>query len=134
MSTEIAEFKQSEAALVLLKERYAVIPDFTTKEGYEEGRQGISELRTLRTGVDRARKRLNLGDQARIKYRNSEAKRITVELTALEDPLKVAKGEFDMIAEREAEAIRKKEEDRVGFIESQIKRLQNGMNAQAGME
>ena len=29
--TEIVEFKQSEAALVLLKERYAVIPDFTTK-------------------------------------------------------------------------------------------------------
>ena len=132
--TEIVEFKQSEAALVLLKERYAVIPDFTTKEGYESGRQGIAELRTLRTSLDKARLRLNKDDQDRIKFRNGEAKRITGELVLLEDPLKVAKGEVDMIAERAAEAVRKAEEDRIGFIEAQMKRLGNGMNAHAGME
>jgi len=131
--TEIVEFKQSEAALVLLKERYAVIPDFTTKEGYEEGRQGISELRTLRTSLDKARLRLNKDDQDRIKFRNGEAKRITVELVALEEPLKVAKSEFDMIAEREAEAIRKAEEDRIEAIQFRIGEMTAAAVTQAGM-
>ena len=110
MTTEIIEFSKTEAAMVILREKYAVIPDFTTKAGYEDGRQGIAELRTLRTTLDKARKRLNEDDQERIKGRNDHAKRITGELVALEEPLKVAKGEFDMIAEREAEAVRKVEE------------------------
>ena len=32
--TEIVEFKKSEAALAVLRVKYAVVPDFTTKEGY----------------------------------------------------------------------------------------------------
>ena len=121
--TEIVEFKQSEAALALLKDRYAVIPDFTTKDGYEEGRQGISELRTLRTSLGKARKRLNADDQARIKYRNDEAKRITCELVLLEAPLKAAKGEVDVEEERKADAIRKVEEDRIEAIQFRIKEM-----------
>jgi len=131
--TEITEFKKSEAALAVLRVKYAIVPDFTTKEGYEEGRQGIAELRTLRTTLDKARLKLNADDQARIKYRNSEAKRITGELVALEDPLKIAKGEFDMIAERKAEAERRAEEARVGRIEERIGMLGNGMKAHAGL-
>ena len=131
--TEIVEFKKSEAALAVLRVKYAIVPDFTTKEGYEEGRQGIAELRTLRTTLDKARLKLNADDQARIKYRNSEAKRITGELVALEDPLKVAKGEFDMIAEREAEAVRKVEEDRVAAIEFRMGEMTAAAVTQAGM-
>ena len=133
MTTEIAEFKQSEAALTLLRDRYTEIPDFTTKEGYESGRQGIAELRTLRTSLDKARKRLNEGDQARIKFRNTEAKRITGELVLLEDPLKIAKGEVDMIAEREAEAVRKVEEQRISAIEFRIGEMTASETTHAGM-
>ena len=132
-TTQIAEFNKTETALVVLREKYTTVPDCTNKEGYEECRQGIAELRTLRTGLDKARKGLNADDQARIKFRNDEAKRITGELVSLEDPLKAAKFDIDEKAEREAEAARKVEEERIAEIHAHMGLMTSIRSAHAGM-
>ena len=91
MRTEIVEFTKTEAALATLETIYSVVPDATTSDGYAACVEAISELRPLRTGLDKLRLALNSDDQQRIKFRNTEAKRITGRLTALEDPIKAAK-------------------------------------------
>lgn len=114
--TQIAEFSKTEAALATLREKFAVIPDCSTKEGYEECRVGIRELVSLRTSLDKARLKLNADDQARIKFRNDEAKRITKELVKLEEPMKDAKGVVDAAEEAAKEEVRRLEEMRISSI------------------
>jgi len=131
--TQIAEFNQTEGALAVLKEKYTEIPDCSTKEGYEECRIGIAELRTLRTSLDKVRKGLNADDQARINFRNSEAKRITGELTALENPMKAAKQAVDEEKERKKREAAEKEQKRVDMIRHQINLIGVSMQAYPGM-
>ena len=131
--TEIVEFKQSEAALAVLREKYTDIPDCATPDGYEECRVGIGELRTLRTTLDKARLALNLDDQKRIKFRNGEAKRITGELVKLEDPMKAAKAVIDEAKAKEEAEAAKKEEQRISAIEFRIGEMTAFETTHAGM-
>lgn len=130
----IAEFKQSEAALAVLREKFAVLPDFKTKEGYEEGRVGIRELVTLRTSLDKARKKLNKDDQDRISFRNAEAKRITGVLTELEDPMKAAKAVIDDAVELAKEEKRQEEARRIEKITEAMNGITQCGNVDPTME
>jgi hypothetical protein len=116
----IVEFTQTEAGLAALRDKFKDIPDTTTAQGYEECRVGIRELVSLRTGLDKMRLALNADDQARIKVRNDEAKRITGELVLLETPMKVAKAKIDDALELKREKARKAEEDRMAGIEGRM--------------
>jgi len=119
-TTQISEFTKTEASLSTLETKYAKVPDATTKDGYQACADAIRELRPLRTGLDKMRLALNADDQAKIKFRNGEAKRITARLVALEDPIKAAKQDIDDQAEREAEVIRQNEMERIEGITSMI--------------
>lgn len=120
MTTEIKEFSQTEAGLATLEERYKEVPDASSKDGYEACRIGLAELRTTRTGLEKMRKNLNEDDQARIKFRNGEAKRITSRIVALEDPMKAAKKAVDDAAERAKQKKIEEEERRVAGIEAKV--------------
>lgn len=133
-TTQIAEFNKTEGALKELRNKFAVIPDCETPEGYEECRVGIRELVTLRTSLDKARLALNADDQARIKFRNAEAKRITGELVALEEPMKEAKATIDEAIERAKAEEREREEKRVKDIEIAIDQITEGINCHPGMD
>lgn len=103
-TVEVAEYTQTNAALAMLREKYAVVPDVNTNEGYELVKAGIKELTTFRTTLEAARKRVKDPYLQAGKIIDAEAKRITDELVKLEDPMKVAKKEVDDRVERERQA------------------------------
>lgn len=89
--------------------------DATSKAGYEQVKAGISEVRTLRVGVEKARKELKKSAIDWGRKVDSEAKRVTAMLLEIEEPLKVSKAEVDDAEEierkaREAEELRKFQE------------------------
>lgn len=104
-ATPIAEFSATAAALAELADRYkGVIYDVRTKEGMETARKGRAELRGLRTSLEEARKAAKADIVRRGKLIDSEARRITEALSALEQPIAAQiKAEEDRVAaEREA--------------------------------
>ncbi len=119
-SHEIKEFSQTEAGLNELELAYRKVPDLGTKEGYQLCHQGIHRLRTVRVTLDKLRLRLNADDQARIKYRNGEAKRITARITSLEDPLKSAKKAVDDEKARIKAEAQQAEEERKAELEGRV--------------
>lgn len=100
-TVEVTEYSQTNAALAMLREKYAVVPDANTEEGYAQVKAGIKELTTLRTSLEAARKREKDPYLQAGKIIDAEAKRITDELVKLEDPMKAAKKEVDDRIERE---------------------------------
>ncbi len=99
-TVEVAEYTQTDAALAMLRVKYAVVPDVNTDEGYALVKSGIKELTTLRTSLEDARKRVKDPYLQAGKIIDAEAKRITAELVKLEDPMKAAKKEVDDRLER----------------------------------
>jgi hypothetical protein len=99
MNATITEYNRTETALNGLRDRWSVVPDAETKEGYELVKSGISEIKSLRTGLEKERVKLKAPILERGKLLDSEAKRITAELVALEQPMVAAK---KLVDEREA--------------------------------
>lgn len=100
-TVEVTEYSTTNAALAMLREKYAVVPDVNTEEGYALVKVGIKELTTLRTSLEAARKREKDPYLQAGKIIDAEAKRITEELVKLEDPMKTAKKEVDDRIERQ---------------------------------
>lgn len=100
-TVEVDEYSQTNAALAMLREKYSVVPDANTEEGYALVKTGIKELTTLRTSLESARKREKEPYLQAGRIIDAEAKRITEELVKLEDPMKAAKKEVDDRIERE---------------------------------
>lgn len=102
-TVEVAIFTQTEAALAELKRKYDIVPDTTTDEGYKLVKDGVSELRTIRTSIEKERKRIKEPYLEAGRIIDAEAKRITSEIITLEDPLKAAKKERDEYEKRQKE-------------------------------
>lgn len=100
-TVNIAEYSNTEAALAELKQKYSIVPDANTAEGYALVKSGIKELTSLRTAIEEARKRVKEPYLQAGRIIDAEAKRITADLVALEDPMKLAKKEVDDRKERE---------------------------------
>jgi DNA repair exonuclease SbcCD ATPase subunit len=106
----VKSYNVTDAAIGKLREAYAnlTIKDTSDKEGYEQVRAAIADVRSLRTGIEAKRKELI---EFPLKFQrevNAEAKRITAELEAIEGPLKDKKAYID----NEAERLRKEAEER----------------------
>ncbi|RRV29627.1 DUF1351 domain-containing protein [Pseudomonas sp. o96-267] len=100
-TVNIAVFNQTDAALAALREKYQVVPDANTEDGYAFVKEGIKELTTLRTRLEGVRKEVKEPYLQAGRIIDAEAKRITTELTTLEEPMKAAKKEVDDRVERE---------------------------------
>lgn len=88
MSAAIGEYSKTEAALAALRESYkGVIYDVATAEGMTAARKGRAELRRWRVDLEEERVRIKAPALQRCRDIDSEAKRITAELSALEDPI-----------------------------------------------
>ena len=84
----IVKYSRTEAALATLREKYAGKTfDLTTTKGDKEARAARLELKTLRTGLEARRKEFKAPAIEYGKLIDSEAKRITLEIEALEDPI-----------------------------------------------
>lgn len=84
----LVEYSRTEAALAALRERYAGAKfDLTTTAGDKAARAARLDLVTLRTGLEKKRKELKAPAVEFGKKIDDEAKRITTEIVALEDPI-----------------------------------------------
>lgn len=115
-TTEIvvsADFTETEKALQVAEHKHKdIVHDVTTKQGMKAAKADVSELRTMRTTVDKKRLevgRVLLAEKAKI---DDKAKAIIARISALEEPLKLqveaeeARVEAERLAVLEAERVR----------------------------
>lgn len=88
MTTEIAEYSATEAALSTLANHYeGVVYDVTTRDGMGEAVKARAELRGFRIDLEKTRKAIKEPALRRAQAIDSEARRITFALLALEEPI-----------------------------------------------
>ncbi len=111
--TPVAEYTETARALAELQDRFKnLIVDVSTPKGLKIAKADVAELRTLRTSLEKRRKELKAPILERGKLLDEEAKRITDEILALEEPLKLqvdtkeAEIEAARLAKLEAERLR----------------------------
>lgn len=111
--TPIAEYSETAAALADLRARHAgVVYDVTVPKEMRAAKEARAELRTLRTGLEKKRVEIKAPALERCRLIDAEAKRITAELVALEEPIDVqikaeeARAESERLAKLEAERLR----------------------------
>ena len=90
MATTILEYSQTEAALKELNNLYSIVPDVSTKAGYELCKVNARAVGKYRTDLEKKRKEIKGPALEQCKAIDSEAKRITAELLSIETPLKEA--------------------------------------------
>ena len=95
-------YSPTDAEIAKMQERYAgyVALDALTSEGYEAIRQGLAELRGLRSAIEKRRVELKEDSLKWGRAVDAEAKRITALLTQIETPLKLQKQEADSFEEK----------------------------------
>lgn len=115
---KVIPFNATDAALTELRSTYGDISaiDADTDDGYAFLRDGIKVLTKYRTGLDAKRKELKDPLLEAGRTLDAEAKRITAELKALEDPMKAKKQEKD---ERE----KRKKEERIARLQKKVDSL-----------
>lgn len=107
-SCPIAEYRQTDAALAELRTRYTdVVYDVTTGKGMEQAKKARAELREYRVTLEKTRVEIKAPALQRCREIDTEAKRITAELEALEDPI-----DQQIKAEEERKAREKAERER----------------------
>lgn len=88
MATEIQEYSPTEAALASLADKYkGVLFDVTTPDGMSTARKARSELKGYRVSLEKLRVEIKAPALKRTKLIDSEARRITAAIVALEDPI-----------------------------------------------
>jgi hypothetical protein len=117
--TSITEYSPTEAALADLAERYKGVSfDIETREGMQAAIAGRAELRGYRVALEKKRKEIKAPALERCQLIDAEARRITIALEALEDPIDVqikteeARKENERLAAVRAEEARIAEEQR----------------------
>ena len=116
----VIEYNPTNASIAVLAEKYKDLPDIKTKGGYEAAKVCIREITTLRTGVEKKRKELKADSMAYGKKVDEEAKRITANLKAIEQPVRDLKEEHDNRIETEKQAAIDTENARVEGIREAI--------------
>lgn len=121
----IAVFNKTEAGLSDLKKRFGVVPDATTKEGYEFIKKAVSELTKTRTAVEKERKRWKAPFLDAGRIIDSEAKRIISAIEEIEFPLKQAKKSED-------EKISRQKQERLDKLNEKITWMTDCVNGAIG--
>jgi len=87
-TSAITEYSKTEAALSELSHRYkGVIFDLTTKEGMQTTIKGRAEIRGFRVDLEKTRVKIKAPALEKCQLIDSEARRITAELLAIEEPI-----------------------------------------------
>ena len=87
--TTIAEYSKTEAALAELRMKYGRDYDVKTPGGMAEARLARGEIKKYRTDLEKMRVEIKAPALERCKQIDAEAKRITAELEALEQPIDI---------------------------------------------
>lgn len=114
--TAIAEYTPTAAALAELRQRHqGVVYDVTQPKQMKLAKEARAEIRGYRTDLEKLRKEIKAPALERCRLIDSEAKRITEELVALEEPIDV---------QIKAEEARKQAEE-LARLEAERQRVEN---------
>lgn len=120
-SAEIAEYSKTESGLADLRERMANVEyDVITVKGMALAKADRAEVRGLRTGLESMRKTIKAPALAHCQLIDAEAKRITVALLELEEPIDQQIKAEELRKEVERAAREKAERERITGIHRRI--------------
>jgi len=126
MTTSIVEYSKTEAALSELREQYgANVWVVDTPERMANAKKARNEIRKWRLDLEAERKRIKAPALEHCKAIDAEAKRITAELLALENPVADAIKEVEQAKKREEERLKREEEERIIKARAEIDRIRN---------
>jgi hypothetical protein len=114
----IALLGVTDAAIAALREECEIVPDATTKAGYDAVKAMVSKITKLRTSVDKRHKELKAPVLEQGRALDGEKKRVITALTEIEGPWKKVKKDIDDEAKR-------LEEERKARITSKIDAIRN---------
>jgi hypothetical protein len=121
MQVNITEYSQTAAALGELRQKYEnVVFPVDTTSGMKDAVSARRELRDIRVGLEKMRKDLKEPALRRCQLIDSEAKTITAQLTALEDPIDAQIKAEEQRKEREKQERERIERERVEAIRKKI--------------
>ena len=120
MNMQIQEYNETAAALEVLKNKYCTVFDVQTPKGLAAAREACAEVRGYRVALEKLRVEIKAPALERTRLIDAEAKRITAELLAIEEPIDAAiKAEETRKAEERA-AKERAEAARVAAIQARI--------------
>lgn len=114
------KFNLTDAALTELKNKHELVES----KDYKDLTQGIAECRNMRVGIETHRKELKKDSLDYGRKVDAEAKRITASIEEVEQPMKAAKAKIDAEKEREREAKRVQEDQRIDRHKQGIAHIQ----------
>ena len=122
MSTSIVEYSETEAALATLAQKYkGVVFDVTTTEGMRAAKESRKELAGYRIALEKTRVAIKAPALKRTQEIDTEARRISTAITALEEPIDAQIYNEENKAKLVAEAAAKAEADRIAAEQAAIK-------------
>ena len=126
MSTEITEYSPTAAALAALRQKYAqAVFDTTTIVGMAKAVAARRELREVRVNLEKLRKELKAPALERSRLIDAEAKSLTAQIEAMEEPIDAQiKAEEQRKADERA-AKERAEQQRIESIRAKIVAIQN---------
>lgn len=133
ISGEVAKFDKFETRLNELKEKYKdlTIVDVNDKEGYENVRVAIGDLRSIRTGTDADKKVIKAPFLAACSTIEERSKWIIAEVSKIETPLQKRKDEID--EEKEKIKADKKAKQEAAFAKRLVQLTAMGASFADGM-
>lgn len=121
MTTSIAEYSATDAAIADLRTKYeAVVFDVTNAKGMGEAKKARAELREYRVSLEKCRVEIKAPALERCRQIDSEAKRITAELESLENPIDRQIKDEEQRKAREKEEAERIERERVAAINARF--------------
>jgi len=129
---QIAEYTQTAAALAILREKYSgQLFGVTTTKGMDEAKKARAEVRGYRVSLEKLRVELKAPALERTRLIDAEAKRITAELLAIEEPIDQQIKAEEQRKEEEKAAKARAEAARLTSISAKISALRNRVSAVA---
>jgi len=128
---QIAEYNQTAAALAILREKYRGPFDVTTTKGMTIAKEARAEVRGYRVALEKVRVEIKAPALERTRLIDAEAKRITAELLAIEEPIDQQIKEEEKRKEEEKAAKARAEAARLAGIAAKMSALRNRVSAVA---
>lgn len=123
---QIQEYTQTAAAIALLKEKYSgQLYAVTTTKGMEEAKKARAEVKGYRVALEKLRVEIKAPALERTRLIDAEAKRITAELLAIEEPIDQQIKEEERRKEEEKAAKARAEVNRLATLAAKISDIRN---------
>ncbi len=128
---QISEYTQTAAAIAILREKHSGPFEVTTTKGMNAAKEARAEVRGYRVALEKVRVELKAPALERSRLIDAEAKRITAELLAIEEPIDEQIKAEEQRKEEEKAAKAKAEAARLAAISAKISAIRNRVNTVA---